>query len=240
MTQHVSAENIRASRRDSKAVVVSAKLANIEPPLPGIFIDLKPRTKRKAQPLQDRIDRLTDKSAGPDSDWRWLGSRNQSSDYPQISYRDPDTGKQVTRPVHRVLMELKLGRKLNRDELVLHRRGVSKQSVNPAHLRVGTREENTADAIADGRYKSSLTKEQVLKIVSLRQRHGLSIADIAERFNVKSPTVRNILQGRTHAKTTGIEYAKKQSGRPKKAALKVDPKPKRVRHEAPRSLGAVA
>lgn len=51
------------------------------------------------------------------------------------------------RLAHRVALEKRLGRKLLRDELVLHSCH-NPPCINPAHLRIGTVAENNRDAVA--------------------------------------------------------------------------------------------
>lgn len=240
------AEVIRLKAGKAKPGIVAERLASLAPVLPPpngstpiIEIEGRLKAKRQAKPLQERIDRLTDKSGGPDGVWKWLGSRSQGNGYPQISYRDPETGKQTTKAVHRVLMELKLGRKLDRSECVLHDRGVPKDDVNPAHHRLGTQQENLDDAKAEGRLRGKLDVKSILKIVELREKHHVENSTIAHRFGVSVQTVQSILKGKTHSKITGRTYAPGKTGRPKKVALKVEVKSKRQRGADAATLGAV-
>jgi hypothetical protein len=242
-TQPHSAEVIRLSRKTNKPKVLAenAGLLAFIVSEPAPIIDIAPRirAKRQAKPLQDRIDRLTDKSAGPDGVWKWKGSRSQVTGYPQISWHDTATDKRVTRAVHRVLMELKLGRRLLRNEHVLHDRGVPKDDVNPAHHRVGTQQENLDDAKAEGKLRGKLQPRQILKIASLHHRDHVEIGDIAFRFNVSRQTIHNIVTGKTHSKITGRTYVPGKSGRPCKAVLQVEHQSKRGQPSAPRVLEAV-
>lgn len=165
-----------------------------------------------------RIDRLTDATGGPAAHWRWLGSKMQANGYPQISYRDTETGKRVTRNVHRVLMEIGTGRRLETAEFVLHARGSRPDNVNPAHLRIGSRSENFGDAVADGRSFKRLTASQV-RLIDGMLRRGVTPENLAERFGVTRLAIRDILRGRTHTKITGRALTKGKGGRPRKRVL---------------------
>ncbi len=163
-----------------------------------------------------RIDALTDQSAGPSAHWRWLGSRMQANGYPQISYRDAETGKRVTRNVHRVLMEIRAGRRLERAEVVLHDKGCQQDDVNPAHLRIGTHRENLQEAAA--KCGKRLAAEQV-QLIDKMLRRGVSAGAIAARFGVTPKCVVNILRGKTHGALTGRERTRGKGGRPHKRVL---------------------
>jgi len=163
-----------------------------------------------------RIDGLTDKSAGPDAHWRWLGSRMQANGYPQITYADAETGKRVTRNVHRVLMEMRKGRRLERAEVVLHAAGCLKDDVNPAHLRIGTHRENLQEAAA--KCGKRLAAQQV-QLIDKMLRRGVSAGTIAARFGVTPKCVVYIQRGKTHAGITGRELTKGKGGRPRKRVL---------------------
>lgn len=206
----------------------------------AVFPVKAPGKKRRGPeplPLQTRIDRLTDKSRGPEGVWMWLGSRSQSNGYPQISYRDTTTGKRVTRQVHRVIMELKLGRPLDIDEHVLHERGCPKVDVNPKHLRVGTHQDNMDDATAEGRMTGrKITAAAAMEIDMLFHRKGASVDALAHRFGVCNQTIKKIVTGRTHSKATGRVYVPGKTGRPPKLKLVKSGKGR----TRPTQIGAVA
>jgi hypothetical protein len=76
--------------------------------------------------------------------------------------------------------------------------------VNPAHLFLGTNEDNMADAASKGRTAkgermggSKLTADQVRSIRKLRAAGGRTRLSIAQQFGVSEATVKSILSGRT-------------------------------------------
>ncbi len=77
--------------------------------------------------------------------------------------------------------------------------GCSRWCVNPRHLRWGTRGENAADRVLDGRPslgRPKLTAEQV-DAIRARIAAGQRQVDVAGEFGVHPSTVGNIASGRT-------------------------------------------
>lgn len=208
-----------SARKSRRKTVLLTKLSGEAGPAPIVKVPKGTPRPQQTIPLEVRIARLTDASSGPDGFWKWLGSRGVGNGYPQISWRDEETGKRTTRPVHRVLMQLNLGRKLQPHEHVLHDRGAPKDDVNPRHLRVGTAAENAQDAFADGRLGRRLKPAEVLKICQLRNKHNVDVASIAFRFDLCHRTVIDVLKGRTHSKLTGIIFKPAKTGRPRRAVV---------------------
>lgn len=208
------------ARRSRRKTVLLTRLNGEAGPAPAPAVKGTPRP-RKTPTLAERLDRLTDKSAGPDGVWVWKGSVGQGNGRPQITYTDPYTGKYTTKTVARAVMEQHLGRKLERHEHVLHAIGVPPHDVNPRHLRIGSHTENMADAAAEGRLRTRLDVATVLKIVELRRKHRVDTSSIATRFGLCNRTVNDILRGATHSKVTGIKLVPgNKGGRP---ALAVPP-----------------
>lgn len=84
---------------------------------------------------------------------------------------------------------------------VLHRCD-NRLCVNPSHLFLGTKKDNTADAIAKGRHhcgernkKAKLTTEQVIEMRRLRKQ-GLTLRELAEQFPVTQTVVQQICAGK--------------------------------------------
>ena len=61
---------------------------------------------------------------------------------------------------------------------------------NPAHLRIGTHQDNMDDKVKRGRQNRKLTEEQVLEIRSIT---GMYQRDIAAQYGVKQPIINKIL-----------------------------------------------
>lgn len=143
------------------------------------------------------------KKGNPDECWPWKGPRSQDG-YGYINGRG----------AHRKALSLKLGRPLTKDEHALHSCD-NPPCCNPAHLFPGTNLDNIADKIAKGRatpvpsithperlprgsqhYKARLT-EQIVRDIRRDLGNGISQQAIAERHNVKQPTISDIAIGKT-------------------------------------------
>jgi hypothetical protein len=209
----------------------NAEVIRLEDYRPGKSL----KKPRKTKPLAERLAAKVDTSAGPDACHPWTGSVMQASGYGQVSAVSARTGKRTMRTVHTVAFELAHG-PVPAGKIVLHALKCCKTCANPAHLRAGTHVENMGDAKAEGRLGRRLTKAEVLEIVMLHQRDGVSAAALAHRFHVDPVTTRKILRGDTWGKLTGIERHRLVGGRPRKAApaptasqIIVPPKAKRSR-----------
>lgn len=108
---------------------------------------------------------------------------------------------------HRTMLEIKLRRKLEPGEIVLHSCD-NPPCCNPEHLIVGDLYANIADAVGKGRHNTrirskrpQLTCEQVVQIrLALRSGHG--IFAIAMRFNRGEQTIRDIRSWKTWKNVT--------------------------------------
>ena len=94
--------------------------------------------------------------------------------------------------VHRVMYEAAYG-PIPNGLHVLHKCDVS-LCCNPAHLFVGTNDDNHADKALKDRGRKRLTSEKARKIF-LMKRAGMSQPSIARHFNVNQSTVSRILTG---------------------------------------------
>lgn len=123
----------------------------------------------------------------------WQGYRNDKG-YGRIHY------KKKRKYVHRLAMELELGRDLYPDEVVLHRCD-NPRCCNPAHLVVGSILENVQDMDSKGRRATNrstrrLTSQEVLQ-VRLYLKMGIGCQTIAGKLTCGETTIRYIKQGRT-------------------------------------------
>lgn len=133
--------------------------------------------------------------SGPDDCWLWTASTAKSG-YGQMTH----CGE--TRHAHRFSWEREHG-PIPAGMCVLHRCDV-RACVNPRHLFLGTKADNTADMMAKGRGKipnfrgeecgnSKLTEDHVRQI----RRSTLPSAHLAVRFGVVPSTVRWVRSGAT-------------------------------------------
>jgi hypothetical protein len=145
---------------------------------------------RRGAPLQERLDRYTDKSAGPEGCWLWKGGRN--NDYGAFNWRGRDCR------AHRMAFVAANG-SIPEGAYILHRCDTP-LCVNPAHLFAGSHLDNMRDMFSKGRRRpptgerngrAKLTAETVQAI---RAATGLQ-REIAARFGVSRPTVSHIKLG---------------------------------------------
>jgi hypothetical protein len=108
----------------------------------------------------------------------------------------------------RVAMSIHLGRPLAGSEHVLHACD-NPPCVNPAHLHLGTHQQNMAEATERGRMlrgedqpNAKLTAAQVLAIRE-RRRQGATWSRLAAEFATPERTVRAAASGRTWAHLPG-------------------------------------
>lgn len=145
-------------------------------------------------------------SDGPNGCREWTGRRDGDG-YARY-------GADAVR-VHRVVLGLKLGRDIGRDEVVRHSCD-NPPCINPDHLKLGTQFANVADREARGRTArggrmpwAKLAANDVLQIVELGQHGMISPTDLAANFGVSRATVNDILAGRRWNSVTGYPRARK-------------------------------
>lgn len=135
--------------------------------------------------------------------WIWTGSLTKSGGYAQFSLD--------RRPVrvHRLMLELSLGRPLEPGKCSLHRCDTP-ACVNPDHLFEGTRLDNTRDMVSKKRDHfwlkgrggglhpmAKLTNQQAAEIRALRP--IVTIAELSHRYGIAPRTVRNIIARRSYS-----------------------------------------
>lgn len=148
----------------------------------------------KAMPLKDRF--MKHVFPEPNSGcWLWVGFVGGNG-YGGIRQTGPD---EKSRTAHRVSWEIHFG-PIPPGLCVLHKCDV-RSCVNPQHLFLGTKKDNTQDSLAKGRFTtgevngwSKLTDESVMSM-RRRRKLGEKIRDLASEFGVCYETARRVLAG---------------------------------------------
>jgi len=145
----------------------------------------------KRTPIEARIWSKVTKSARC---WNWNGSKSPfGHGYIRLPGRK---GKLVM--VHRIIFELYRG-EIPKGMSVLHRCD-NPACVNPEHLWIGTKSENTYDMIVKGRYKGghgrALNHAQVLEIRRLHS-NGFSVSQLSKMFSICKRQIWKIHTGRS-------------------------------------------
>jgi len=144
--------------------------------------------------LNERFWQKVDKTG---SCWIWTGAKLKTG-YGSIRINNR------SKRAHRVAYELSIG-SIPEDGLILHSCD-TKLCVNPDHLRVGTKSENTKDAIERGQHKigenSVKAKLSNIDVAIIRAslEAGISGKVLADKFNVCEATISKIKigNGRIH------------------------------------------
>lgn len=120
--------------------------------------------------------------------WLWQGTSFQNTGYGQVTH------ERRIYSAHRLSMHVFRNFDLSSSELILHKCDV-KKCINPDHLYVGTRIDNTRDALKRRRYpkgsnhsQSKLTEDEVA-IILMMLRSGRSYGSIAAHFDVDSSLI---------------------------------------------------
>lgn len=154
-------------------------------------------------PLEERFWSKVDRSGGPDACWPWT-ARIGAGGYGSFAFDHTHP-----RGAHRVAFELTHGPIPAEDPgsariFVLHRCD-NRPCCNPAHLFIGTHDENMADMVAKGRQavgersgQARLTADEVLAIRKMVA-DGATYRQAAERFGVSTPCVGEIARRWTWA-----------------------------------------
>lgn len=133
--------------------------------------------------------------------WIWFGGSKQKSGHATFQ-------KEHGKPegVHRIAWELANGCKVPDGFVVMHTCDVG-DCVNPAHLVLGTYQDNSDDMMRKGRhrvasgethYKAKLSNEAIAEIRELR-RSGLTEIAIANRYGITQPYVHRLTTGERRA-----------------------------------------
>ena len=132
---------------------------------------------------------------GPNDCWLWTAGKDKDS-YGKFAIRH--NGKRIDSRAHAFSWELHNGKPVPKGMLVCHTCDTP-SCVNPAHLFIGTPQDNTDDMIKKNRHThgeesnfAKLTEEQVKKIRQLHKT-GMNYKQIADLFDVQDETIRNIV-----------------------------------------------
>ena len=148
-------------------------------------------------PINNRVDvfKLYDMSGGPDSCWRWSGSVGGRASEPRPYFQAE--GKRYL--AYRLVYELVHGVTLEPKQLLLHSCDNGSMPIgcgNPAHLSIGTVQDNSNDMTA--RQRHGLPHHVVNAIRNLLDQ-GKTQETIAELYGVSRETVSAIATGRSHS-----------------------------------------
>lgn len=107
---------------------------------------------RHGVPYLERLLNNADTSGGPDSCWEWQGHTRTGGGLPYGRMSYVKDGRR-TEYVHRISWEEHNGQRVPDDKEICHNCNNPK-CVNPAHLRVDTRESNIRDEVKAGTHYS--------------------------------------------------------------------------------------
>lgn len=148
----------------------------------------------------DHFWRRVDRSGGPQACWPWRASLDHygygACSTPKTTTQDPKTVK-----AHRMAVWLDRREEPQGLEGVLHGDQCERSCCNPAHLRIGTRAENTHDAVRLGHighghaHYSAISAEQLERVV-LMISAGQPNATIVRHTGVSLGTVKNVRAGK--------------------------------------------
>lgn len=152
--------------------------------------------------LAERLYARLDISGGPDACWEWTGHRRKRRSR-GLAYARMCIGGNATDYVHRVSYVVHIG-PIPDGMLVCHSCD-NPSCGNPAHLFLGTTQDNTADKVAKGRQlrgqrhpRAKLSAADVKEIRATPNLEDLAVRSaLAERFGVTQPAIENVARGRS-------------------------------------------
>lgn len=148
--------------------------------------------------LAERLWAKVDQSGGPDACWLWTGAVATKEGYGSIRLTGAKAGKAMA---HRVAYELTNG-PIPEGRHVLHRCD-NPPCCNPAHLWVGTQQDNMSDMKAKGRqsrgerFPHSKLNADSVRLIRKLLTEGEPVVALARAFRVSPPVIRKLRDGKT-------------------------------------------
>lgn len=164
--------------------------------------------------LEKRLALGTDTSGGPDACWLWGGATSGYTNYGQMpvpsGYWPLGAPKRAQR-THVIAWELANGRRAKKGDVVRHGPTcVSRLCCNPAHLTIGTQQDNIDDMLltatrprGEKHYAAKATEALVLEIRRLAT-EGMKYKDIATKLDISYAMARSIATGKRWAHVEGV------------------------------------
>lgn len=182
--KRVTQAEFAASRFCSRGCATSYRLLNAPPATP--------------EQVADRFWSKADRSGGPDACWTWLAATDGAG-YGCVGHGRPLR----VMGAHRVALMLS-GVSIPDGMFVCHRCD-NPPCVNPSHLFIGTRQDNSDDMVSKGRGRGNsspgtanpcakLRDEDVVQIRAMR-RSGMLLREIGAKFGVSNQTVLDASRG---------------------------------------------
>ena len=135
--------------------------------------------------------------------WIWTGGQSGDPPYGSFSHTGSD-GKRIPIKAHRFAYELKFGTIRSHDKCVCHTCDTP-LCVNPSHLFLGTKKDNTDDMFAKGRESDrkglsngrALLKEDDVSAIRAAAARGVSQESLAEAYGVGQTAISKIVLRQT-------------------------------------------